>query len=392
MSRSGPRVLVTDGQDRCGLAAVRCLCASGHRVTAAALHRSAPGMWVRGLEGRQVLPDPRDNIDRFTHALQQLLGAEPHDVVLPGRDETLYAISARREELGPAVQTSLPPHAAVLRALDKLALAEDATSVGLAPPPQRLCQSDEQATAAAAEFGWPVLVKPIGVCFDAGEAVGRHPSRLVSDAERLQAARRELGDCIVQQRVEGTTISVGGVAADGELVGTVVARYIRTWRPDAGNASFAETIDPPAGLLDRIAALVNLIGWRGIFEVELMQAPDGALHALDFNPRLYGSLSLARASGAPLTTLWCDWLVGRNPQAITANPGIRYRLEDAEIMNLARHLRRAEFARAAAVARPRRHTVHAYLQASDPIPGLIHSLSLGRGSVRSVASRLKTAQ
>jgi len=166
------------------------------------------------------------------------------------------------------------------------------------------------------------------------------------------------------------------------IVAFVVARYLRTFPPEAGNVAFAETVVPPDGLRDRVDALMGELGWEGIFELELMRGDDGRFHAIDVNPRLYGSLALATRAGAPLAVILCDWILGRPTAPVTARAGVRYRWEDADLRHALAQLRQGRVRAAASALAPRRDVAHAHFRLSDPGPLAARFVSLGRRAVR----------
>src|SRR5436853_361135 len=172
-----------------------------------------------------------------------------------------------------------------------------------------------------------------------------HWSRSCSERFALVDPRRDPADdfegivrrvgtpFLVQRAEEGDQYSVAGVIAEGQLIVSAVSRYIRTWPVKTGRAAFSETVIPPNGLVGRVERLVREFGWQGIFELELIRRPDGSFAAIDFNPRLYGSIVLAESAGASIPTAWCEWLLGLKPKpvAVSARPGLRYRSEDADL-------------------------------------------------------------
>jgi predicted ATP-grasp superfamily ATP-dependent carboligase len=219
--------------------------------------------------------------------------------------------------------------------------------------------------------------------------VQRHPSQWVCDPGALSDVQNDLGECIVQRRVAGHVVSVGGVASSRGVIGSVVSRYLRTWPPEGGRSSYTESISPPAGLLERVDALVAAIGWTGIFELELIERADGVLHAIDFNPRPYGSIALARAAGAPLAALWCDALLGETPVARSARAGVRFRSEQRDAANLKLSLRSRDYGSAAAVIRPRRSTAHCIVESGDPVPGLVLAGEIAARAAHAGLQRLR---
>jgi len=370
------RVLVTDGTARAVVAACRGLGRAGFRPSVTAAHHPAAAQWSRYCEARFTTPDPTQDPERFIARLEQILQDEPYELLLASSDAALLAVSEHRECIDSHASTGLPSQEAVQRALDKDAIAHAAASVGLAPPRSVRCDSVDEVPAAVAEVGLPAVLKPAR-SFDPAAAqynrlvVVRDPNDAVLAKESVQAP------LIVQQFVEGSIVSAGGVAADRGLRALAVSRYVRTWPPLAGNAAASETIVPPGGLRERVDALVQALGWNGIFEVELVDLGE-RLAVLDFNPRPYGSMTLAIRAGANLPAIWADSELGRDPAYAESRPGTRYRWEDAELLHLGWQLRRGRMRSAAAVLRPRRHVVHAHFELADPGPFMARALRIGR--------------
>jgi predicted ATP-grasp superfamily ATP-dependent carboligase len=386
------RILVTDAQERSVVASVRCLAAAGFEVTALAGSWTAPGLWSRAAAIRRLGPDPRRDIDGFIRRVEQLLQERRHDAVLAGTDAALFAISRHRERLIPHVRLGLPDDEIVVASLDRARLGSAARAVGLDPPEERRCTGPNEAVEVAARFGYPVLVKPVHTVIQQRGALDRRASVLADDQAELYAAARSFRECIIQRRIAGALISFGGVSIDGGLLGFVVSRYSRTWPPRAGNASFAETIGAPDGLADRIEALLAQLGWIGLFEVELIASEGGRFAAIDFNPRAYGSMSVAAAAGAPLAALWCEWLLGqRPPRPAPAAAGIRYRWGEADISNALWRLRRGAGLSSLEAIRPQTGVTHPYLQLADPGPAAARAIELTLKTVSAQIARRQRA-
>jgi predicted ATP-grasp superfamily ATP-dependent carboligase/CelD/BcsL family acetyltransferase involved in cellulose biosynthesis len=369
------RVIVTDAQERAVLAAIRCLHDQGFDVTALAKPGTAPGLWSRMPVGRHEAPDPRVSVEGFISSVEAIAREREYDALLPGTDDALLVLSQNRGRLQPHLELGLPEHRFVDRALDKMCLITESAEVGLDAPEARLCATVAEARAAAAGLGYPVIVKPLHTVLSSDGATTRLASRLAWTPGTLAEAAVATGTCIVQRRLRGSVISFGGVMSAEGLLAAAVSRYLRTWPPDAGNVSFSETIVPPAGLCERVEALVERIGWTGMFELELID-DDGRMSAIDFNPRPYGSLALAVGAGAPLPAVWCDWLLHRGRNVASARAGVRYRWEDADFRHLAFQVRRRDARAALAVATPHRHVAHAYFQLRDPGPAVARGIEL----------------
>jgi predicted ATP-grasp superfamily ATP-dependent carboligase len=265
--------------------------------------------------------------------------------VLPASDVALAALAL--------------PGAALL---DKREVRRRARAAGLAAPDEWFFESPSDLREAAADFPFPVVVKP------AVRRPGRmrNAVRLDSPAQ-LSSIADDAGGLVVQPFLPGRMRAVAGVLYKGQLLTAVHQRYIRIWPRGCGVASAAETVAPDLDLEARLPELLQ--GHEGIFQVQLLDA-----QVIDVNPRVYGSLPLAVAAGANLPGIWCDALNGRVPERIVrGHPGVPYRWLDADLRAVVgavvdRDLSPIQGLRAVL---PRRGTAHSILSVRDPRPALL---------------------
>jgi predicted ATP-grasp superfamily ATP-dependent carboligase len=270
-----------------------------------------------------------------------------------------------------------------MRSLDKTALVEEAEHAGFSVLESAACGNEEDAFAAAAAIGYPVVVKPRRSVVG-GSTSRRAGASVVGGPAELGRALRRFGGFALVQRYEqaAAVLSIGGVATAHGLAAVVAARWARRWPPLDGAASFAETVAPPAVLLERVEALLRRLRWYGIFELELLELRPGAFAPIDFNPRPFGWMTLAVRAGANLPAIWLDCLHGAEPRCVIAGAGIRYRWEEGEVRHLLWQLRRRRLRAAAAVVAPRRRVVHAHFELRDPAPFAAAAVGLARRSLR----------
>ena len=384
------RVLVTDGELRSVLAACRGLAQAGYRVSVVADGPLAETKWSRSCSVRFRAPHPLSDPEAFATELARILRREPHAVLLPGSEASLLAISDRRQLLEPLASLGLPSHETVERCLDKCELMRAAAGVEMDSPAAEVCDAGD-VLRAARELGFPVVLKPIrtlrrdGFGGLHGEAVVPAPDE--ATLRRVQPSLR--GRYLVQRFLPAARrFSAAGVMTEDGLRALVLARFRRTWPPEAGAVAFGETVAPPAGLGVRVSALLRRIGWRGIFELEYLETGAGHLAAIDLNPRPFGWMTLAVAAGANLPAIWCDELTAGTSIAATGRPGVRYRWEEADLAHFAWQVRRGRLRQAAAVLRPHRDVVHAHFSRADPAPLAARAASLGWATARRVAARV----
>jgi predicted ATP-grasp superfamily ATP-dependent carboligase len=366
-----PGVLLTDAHARSAAATCDCLGRHGYRVGAATSDPPAPGQWSRYVKARPRVCDPREDPRLFARQVADAAAAGGFATVLPGSDASVLAISNHRDAFGEEVQLGMPPREAVDRCVNKAALGDYSARAGIGSPETVVCSDPAEASAAASRLGYPVLLKPRQTVFDDRGQMRQRQSFIAHDEEALLAAVPGFGlPCLLQRFERGGIVSIAGVAAGEQLLSVAFSRYVRTWPVDAGPVSFSHTEAPPADLVRSVSALIRSLGWQGIFELELIARDEGGFAAIDFNPRLYGSVALAVRAGAPIPAIWCDWLLKGKAAECTARAGVYYRWEEAEARNALRRLQEGKPGGALAVIRPRRPLARAYLRWSDPGPAL----------------------
>jgi predicted ATP-grasp superfamily ATP-dependent carboligase len=376
-------VLITDAQERSVVAAIRALDAAGYRVDATTDKRLSPGQFSRSCNEHHRAPSPNADGEAYVARLEEIVRGGAYAALLAGNDASLLAISRHRARLETFVELGLPSHEVVRRALSKVELTSAAESVGFRTSRSRVCENGEQAQDAARELGFPVIAKSASGLVVTNGHIARPDTRLIADPAAMRAwLRRQPGPILIQRRERGNVYSCAGVMTADGLLGFAFARYIRTWPPRAGNASFAETVSPQESLRETVAALVDRIGWRGIFELEVIGSEKDGFVAIDFNPRVYGSLALSRRAGASLPALWCDALLGRPVVAAVARPGVCYRWEEGETRNVVAFVRRGAWQEALEVMRPRHDCAHAEFSIHDPGPLAARALLMIKGAVR----------
>jgi predicted ATP-grasp superfamily ATP-dependent carboligase len=366
------RILVSDVEGRAGLAAARGLSKAGYFVAGASSARLTPGFWSRACSRRVRVRSPYADPEGFVDDLTSAMRRHEFRALLPITDVDLELVSAHRDLLPPGLVTGLPRHDVVERCLDKDSLEGVACAFDLSPPASVTCEDGDTAGVleAARELGYPVVLKPRRSVVALGSRLARRGARLARTADEVRRLAPTLGRSVLVQQFEpgAHVLSVGGVIVPDGLLASVTARWSRTWPPLDGAASFCETVEPPAGLLERVECMLREIGHVGLFELELLERDDGTLAALDVNPRAFGWMTLSIRADANLPAVWCDWLLGREPARVSARPGVRYRREDGDARNFLWQLRRGRFRKGLAVLRPRTDVAHAYFELRDPAP------------------------
>lgn len=316
---SGARrvLLVGDPASRTTLSGARALGRAGWEVHVAGPAGRGLAGWSATVTGRHVISSPTAEGSAFADDLSALAEVVPGAVVLACGDAELLALGRAAARLG-ALQ-GVPGTAAVEALVDKVRLAAGAARVGLATP----------RVVMGVPTRWPVVAKA-AVHSAPGRVDPRWEVVVATDEAELAAARsRALAagvELVLQEHVGGQLVALALVLdVDGVVVGRSQQVAERIWPRGAGVSARAVTVPVDEQLAERAAALLREAGWVGLAQLQLLARPGEGLVLIDVNPRLYGSLRLAVAAGAPLPDLAARVLAGESVgRAADARPGVHY--------------------------------------------------------------------
>jgi D-aspartate ligase len=315
---STPPVLLTVGRFYGTLAAVRCLGRAGVPVTLADGHALAPARWSRFVTRRVRCPEPEDT-EAFLAWLLEFGAASPGHVLLASSDDVAWLMAENREALARFYHLPPAPFAAVDGVLDKHALHRHCREAGVDAPETRFPRSIDEAQAAGAELGFPLILKPrTQVLLDSRSkgALVEHPSELGARLRRFRAdnhhgerIRKRSPDVewpMLQRYYSGARESIYGFSgyADGagEIVCVRAARKVFQRPRKLGIGLCFEDAAVDERRLEGLRALCRRVGYRGVFEVEYVEDGPRSL-LIDFNPRFYGQMAFDVDRGVPLPLL-----------------------------------------------------------------------------------------
>jgi len=201
--------------------------------------------------------------------------------------EFTLGIAARvRESLG--IPGPTPAEVAVYR--DKVRMKEVLAAAGVLVPRFARCQSPEQATAFAAECGYPVIVKPV----DGAASIGVHQvadeAALAALLPSLNLARYE-----IEEFVTGAIYHVDGFAGPmADVQFQVVARYVNDCLAFESGTALGSVVVRSSPLRERIEDFTRrcllALGMRTMpFHLELFVTPDDELVFLEIGGRVGGA-------------------------------------------------------------------------------------------------------
>ena len=364
------RVIITEDAPAYGvLACLRALRSGGYEPWVAITGPSSYAARSRARGGTITVPDPAGDAAGYAERLAEAAADVGAVALLPGTDQALVALAGRESLFPDEVAVGTCSAATVRRATDKSQLARLGWEAGLPAPPSRIISVDD---AQNGSLPYPNVIKPLRTVSAGagGQLISVGVRRVVNSTDLRRAIESMPGTrWLVQPYLAGDLEAAVGVAWRGHVVCAAHQLAERVYPPDCGVSAYARTVAAAPGVQRRVGRLIELLGWSGMFQVQMLNTAEGR-YVIDVNLRPYGSLALAVAAGLNLPTIWTHLLIGRPIHVNGYQVGIRFRSEERDAGALVNAIVRHEWRAAAKVLRPRHGTVHAVFSIRDPLPAL----------------------
>lgn len=381
-----PTILVTDARLGSAVAVIRSLAAAGHQIVAVDSDPGAAGLRSRGVWRRHLLPSGATEPGRFADGIAKLVRRHGIDLVIPITDASILPLLPRAAGLGAILGTA--PATSLEAARDKHRTVELARQVGVPVPKTLLAASPREAADAAAELGWPVVLKPrrSRVVSADGRSHALEVGYANDGAElsRRSAESLPFGELLIQRYHPGEGIGVELLMHEGRPLAAFQHRRLREVPFTGGASAYRESVPLDHALLDHAVRLLRTMEWTGLAMVEFKVSGSDA-RLLEVNGRIWGSLPLAVKSGMDFPARYAKLLLDGPPAdgevATGYRHGVRSRnlaLEFIWIASVLRGERRYPYLPApqrrdgvgALMALLVPSAEHDVFSLSDPIPGL----------------------
>ncbi len=378
-----------------GVAFLRSLGRAGVPVIAFSDRRRDGGRFSFHASGVRHCPSPARS-DEFNEWLTDEFQRGSIDLVAPTSDNISFAVGEALARLGrKSADAGHPPFEGVRTSLFKGRFAVAMEEVGFPTPPSALPVTLAEARAAAAEIGYPLMLKPrshVGIGTIRG-AVVRSDEELARgfvpysiDAGNSSALRHipELPWPVLQRYFTPGSVDVisvcGCLDEDGKLVAVACSRKVSQAPRRFGVGTMFEPVPEPPFMPAAIDAVRSVLG-SGLFELEvLVDRSSGEHWAIDLNPRGFGQMSLDMARGNDLPRLWYQTVTGiRLPVAAPrAHPPEFWHDAVASYVGFIVRVVRGPERRhivGHALGRAQASKVGAAFEWRDPVPGILFGLS-----------------
>jgi predicted ATP-grasp superfamily ATP-dependent carboligase len=323
-----PTILVTDAGRGSSIAIIRSLGRRGWRVVAGDSDAGSLGFRSRHVAERIVYPSPESHPADYARSVSRAVSDFGIDLVIPVTDAAILPLAAEASSLPGACRVAMPDPKALTFVTDKESTFALAARLGVPVPRSVPVESVDAAAGAAAQLGWPVVLKPRSSrVFRDGSTIEAFEVAYASGPGDLAARlRRFEGRCeiLVQEYCPGVGYGVGLLMHEGRLLAAFQHRRVHEFPLTGGASSLRESVPLDPVLYDHSVKLMSAIRWTGLAMVEFKVGPSGPM-LMEVNGRVWGSLPLAVMCGIDFPRLLVElYLDGPPPDE--APPRLGYRV------------------------------------------------------------------
>jgi biotin carboxylase len=290
-SGPGGRVLVL-GDYRQTVTIVRSLARAGYEVTlgtddprsSTAFSRYLSGVWTYSASPQ-----------RFLDELEGFLRAERPDFVFVVGESQLRRLAPAAARFSPLTTWANAPFDVATRCFNKSALYALTPDLGIPTLPWRAFTSAPDWRRAAADMGFPVVIKRR----DSSAQILERKALICTSAAELEDFLVEAGNdpdrasLVLQKFGAGKRHNCHIAADDGELIAFFQQKVIRTDElDDTGIGVSGVSVPPDARLRGWCAALVGAVGYSGVGCIQFLVDEAGNAWFLEFNARMDSTAAL----------------------------------------------------------------------------------------------------
>jgi D-aspartate ligase len=298
-------------------------------------------------------------------------------VVYPTREETVAALSRRREQLAERFRIPTPPWAVTKWAWDKRNTYLRAAEVGIPAPRMWLVSGEDELGKIDGQP--PFVIKPAikERFFYATKCKAWRADTREELARRFREAATLVGaeEVVVQEMIPGDGRTQLGYCAffkDGRASASMVVRRLRQHPVEFGRAStFVQTVEL-AELEEMSVRFLRSIDYYGLVELEYKyDERDDQTKLLDVNARTWGYHSLGQRAGVDFPyLLYADQVGLSAPDGIRARPGLSWIRLATDVPTAAGELAQRQLGWRAYLRSLRASNVESVFSRDDPFPGL----------------------
>jgi predicted ATP-grasp superfamily ATP-dependent carboligase len=291
------KVFITDGHWRKTLAAVRGLGREGIPVVVGESTRLATAAFSRYCREAVAYPSPIHRPFEFLDYLRHTLSRKFFRMLLPMEDTTMRLLSQHLDEFSQWTYLPIVPFEKWEYAHRKDSILRLAKKQGIPIPKTWVIKELSELESLKETLPYPVVIKPIMGSGAVGVCYPKNPGDFVRD---YVSVHKDFPFPLVQELIPSEGPGYGAsflLNEKGEVKASFVHTRLREYPPTGGASTLRESVRHDE-IRDMGRTLLEALGWFGAAMVEFKFDPrDQTPKLMEVNPRFWGSLSLAIASG-----------------------------------------------------------------------------------------------
>lgn len=373
------KVIVTDASQRTALYVIRSLGRRGIDVTAVEkeVDRWANlGFSSKYAEKRVVLPSVHDEPDLYLEGLLKI--CRGHDVLLPISMYSLKVVSRHIDEFRKVLHVPIVNYEKLIKANNTETLINIANNAGVPTPNTYFIKDLNQVKKIAEDLSYPVFIK----VKEELELAPANRNLMVSSAKELLEKYVELHRFqpfpLIQEYIKGEGQGYFAIFNRKSEPKVVFGhRRIREYPITGGPSAFCES-HYNSKVMECGDRLLRALDWYGLAMVEFkIDERDQLPKLMEINPRVWGSMPLAIASGVDFPYLLFKLAIDGDVQELRSfkeGVKVRFLINDirAALSYLAKGKRKITYLRKFIKDLFDMNVREGILSFSDPKPGLVN--------------------
>ena len=300
------RVLVLGDNDLACLTTVRSLGRAGLEVHLVAWYAHAITRASRYVHHVHRCGHPDQDPHQFTQKVLSIIQEIPFDLVIPVVDAALIPLLPIIDTIRRYCVFAAPTPQQFELAHNKAETIRLARQLGVDTPQTTVITQLSQISSISWPKGFPIILKP---------ALGGRVRRGHNYGEAEQKLEQMLrhGPVLVQEFCPGRGIGIDVLSEDGIICAAFQHERVHE-PPEGGVSSYRKSIPLSHDLLATVRRMCASLQWTGPAMFEFKIDPvSGRTVLMEINGRLWGSLALSVAAGVDFPKLIYDRLVRRAP-------------------------------------------------------------------------------
>ncbi len=290
------KILVLDCWTMKAMSVVRSLGMKNIEVHTTSHKKIGAAQYSSFVHRRFSISDSKTKPENFIEELLVILKSNRYDLIIPLEESSILAVLKNKALIENLSTFLLPSLEDFEKANDKWIALEEAKKIGIPIPKSFLPSNELELEEAIRGLVFPIILKPINSSGSRG--IKKVHNRKEFDTH-YASIKKNYGAPIIQECIdqEGQGLGVGALLSKGNVVLSYSYKRLREFPLSGGPSTLRESTNDLL-LKEYASQLLKKFNWTGVAMVEFKMDPkDGLAKLMEINPRFWGSLALAQASG-----------------------------------------------------------------------------------------------